>query len=421
MTIASDIQLLSPSAIIEVFELDTRELTDSDGNPGSQIYLHSGVNGLGGNVVWQGITYNAFPLEVEGFERSGKGSLPRPTVKIANITGLIGALVHEYDDLIGAKLIRRRTFAKYLDSVNYPPARNKLVYTNDSSFWVLENVTVSANVLLNPVLNGIIDADRLNETALTGFHETQWSLNNIPENTNFVFSRYFKAGNRRYAYLKVQNRDGAQNTYATFDLQDGKVTAISNCTPYMSAIGNGWYRCWIVFKTSVGGIDNCGFYSGINTVPGGPTAYPGTTGYGIYQWGAQLEEGVNITEYQPVYGDTYISNPYADPNAHFPDEVWFIDRKASENGIFIQFELAAAFDVAGVQLPRRQCIQNTCTWVYRSAECGYSGGPVAKINDQPTSSWAEDRCGKRLTSCEIRFGANNELPYGGFPGVGLIR
>lgn len=114
-------------------------------------------------------------------------------------------------------------------------------------------------------------------------------------------------------------------------------------------------------------------------------------------------------------------NPLADPNAALSTEVWNVDRKANENGVFVEFELAAAFDVIGVKLPRRQCIQNVCTWAYRSAECGYAGGAVADKNDQPTTVLANDACGKRLQSCELRFGTNQPLPYGGFPAVGLIR
>lgn len=114
-------------------------------------------------------------------------------------------------------------------------------------------------------------------------------------------------------------------------------------------------------------------------------------------------------------------NPTADPNQYLDREVWFIDRKSAENKIFVEFELAAAFDVAGVMLPRRQVIQNTCPWKYRGAECGYAGGPVADKNDDPVTTLAEDVCGKRLGSCKARFGQFNPLPFGGFPGSGLIR
>jgi lambda family phage minor tail protein L len=114
-------------------------------------------------------------------------------------------------------------------------------------------------------------------------------------------------------------------------------------------------------------------------------------------------------------------NPLADPNVHFPDEIWTVDRKAAENGVFIEFELSAAFDISGVMLPRRQCIQNMCTWKYRGPECGYTGLNYYDKFDQPVGSLAQDVCAKKLSSCEVRFGVNNPLPYGGFPGVGLIR
>lgn len=113
-------------------------------------------------------------------------------------------------------------------------------------------------------------------------------------------------------------------------------------------------------------------------------------------------------------------NPEADPNAGFDDEVYYIDRK-SENKIYVEFELSAACDLAGVQLPRRQVIANVCIWKYRGGECGYAGGAVALANDQPTTDIALDRCGKRVTSCKLRFGSNAELPYGGFPATGLTR
>lgn len=228
MNIREAIQKLEPGAIVTLFEIHV----------GDEVFrFHSGANALGGDVVWQGDTYIRFPIDAEGFEWRGQGTLPRPKLRAANVTGLLGALVRESNDLVGCMVVRRRTFARYLDAVNFP-----------------------------------------------------------------------------------------------------------------------------------GGV-----------------------------------------------------NPSADPLAGLPDDVYFIDRKATENAVVVEFELAAALDVHGVKLPRRQVVQNVCTWGYRSAECGYAGGAVADINDQPTSDLAADQCGKRLASCKLRFGAFAELPFGGFPAAGLIR
>lgn len=113
-------------------------------------------------------------------------------------------------------------------------------------------------------------------------------------------------------------------------------------------------------------------------------------------------------------------NPSADPDAHLPDEVYYIDRKAVESKSVVEFELTAAFDVSGVQLPRRQIIQNLCPWRYRGGECGYAGTNYFKADDTSTVVASEDVCGKRLTSCQARFGENEELPFGGFPGAGTL-
>lgn len=231
MSIEQDLQSLAPGQLVELYELDATAIG------GSVVRMHDGVSVLRSPVVWQGLTYQPFPIKATGFELSGRGKLPRPTVAVANATGIIGALVRDFDDLLGAKFTRRRTMVRYLDAVNFQ-----------------------------------------------------------------------------------------------------------------------------------GGV-----------------------------------------------------NPTADPTAALADDVYFIDRKASENKVQITFELAASFDVAGVQLPRRYVIQNVCPWRYRGGECGYTGTAYFDRTDQPVGTLAQDVCGKRLSSCKVRFGQNAELPFGGFPAAGLVR
>ena len=92
-----------------------------------------------------------------------------------------------------------------------------------------------------------------------------------------------------------------------------------------------------------------------------------------------------------------------DPTAEFPREIYYIDRKASENRDLIEFELAAAFDLVGVRAPKRQCVSNVCQWIYRGAECGYAGNAYFNFNDVPVAAIGQDVCGKRLRSCKLRF------------------
>ena len=229
--IHAEIQKLAPSAVIELFVLDLSLFGQG------MVYFHAGTNALQQRVVWQGKAYDAFPIQVEGFEFNGNGQIPRPKLKVANITGAITALVLTYQDLVGAKITRKRTLAKYLDAVNFP-----------------------------------------------------------------------------------------------------------------------------------GGV-----------------------------------------------------NPTADPSAEFADDIYCIDRKSRETRDVIEFELAASFDLEGVNLPRRQIVQNVCPWRYRSSECGYTGTSYFDANDQRVTASSQDICGKRLSSCQARFGQTAELPFGGFPAVGLFR
>ena len=96
-------------------------------------------------------------------------------------------------------------------------------------------------------------------------------------------------------------------------------------------------------------------------------------------------------------------NPTADPTASFPEEIYYIDRKSNETRDVVEFELAAAFDLAGVRVPKRQCVSNICQWIYRSAECGYQENTYFDVNDNPVNSSSLDVCGKRLSSCQKRF------------------
>lgn len=230
--IQTELQTLAPSALIELFVIDTRDIDPVNGD---LFYFHCGTNKYGSNIFWQGIEYIALPIETEGFDINTQGKLPKPKLRLANVQGIFSALVRELDDLIGAKIIRKRTFGRFLDAKNFP--------------------------------NG---------------------------------------------------------------------------------------------------------------------------------------------------------NSQADPNQQFPDDLWFIDRKTSETRYVIEWELASAYDLQGVKLPRRQIIQNSCQWHYRDGNCGYTGSFFDKAN-QSTLDVTKDCCPKTLTGCKVRWESvgswNKVLPFGGFPGA----
>jgi lambda family phage minor tail protein L len=122
----------------------------------------------------------------------------------------------------------------------------------------------------------------------------------------------------------------------------------------------------------------------------------------------------------------------ADPGAFFGPDVYRVERKVSENPIFVEWELSADFDQEGVKLPRRVAIRDTCLWRYRvwnatsntfdysKAQCPYTGDQAYDINNQPVADHL-DKPARNLSCCRTRFGENADLPYGGFPGLARAR
>ena len=119
----SALQEINPGAIIELFTL---ELIANLHGSATVYRFHNGSNmNANGELVWNSNTYQRFPIECEGFEFTGTGTLPRPTISVSNIFGTLTAIMQNVtqttvgNDLNGAKLTRIRPLARYLDAVNF--------------------------------------------------------------------------------------------------------------------------------------------------------------------------------------------------------------------------------------------------------------------------------------------------------------
>jgi lambda family phage minor tail protein L len=116
--VTSALQEIAPGALIELFQL---ELNVAQHGVAETYYFHPGTNANGyGEVVWNGQAYMALPIEVEGFEYSSQGTLPRPKMRISNILGTITTLILTLPEgLEGAKFTRIRTLGRFLDAANF--------------------------------------------------------------------------------------------------------------------------------------------------------------------------------------------------------------------------------------------------------------------------------------------------------------
>ena len=119
----SELQKPAPSAIIELFEI---HLVTAIHGANTIFRFHAGTNDINnGNIIWAGNSYTAFPVEATGFEYNGNGQLPRPKLIISNALRFVTSILlvvnetNPGNDLNGAKFIRIRTLARYLDAVNF--------------------------------------------------------------------------------------------------------------------------------------------------------------------------------------------------------------------------------------------------------------------------------------------------------------
>jgi len=406
----SDLQAVSPSAIIELYELELNALQHGV-DATYRFHAGAGLNAAN-TLVWNGNEYTRYPIEAEGFSYSGTGQLPRPKLRCSNLFGTITAILLSLPSgLEGAKVTRIRTLARYIDAANFPPRYNDFLNTEQLNAGTWSRIGTyafgsgsTADATYAP--DGTLSADLLVEDTSTGAHSIGAGTPTAGASNTISIHAKQGASPNRYLQITVGGLIAA-NEVVTFDLLAGTRTTPTTTTIYSAAgmdkLNDGWWRCWLSAVPSNNSAVRFRLYNAYTTTA---TNYLGNGVSGIYLWGAQLHPNTAaLTPYQPV-GSAWTGNPYGtpDPTAEFPREVFYIDRRSSESRDIVEFELAAAFDLAGVRAPKRQCIANICQWVYKSPECSYAGS-------LPT-------CSKTLDDCTAHFGAGAELPYGSFPGVG---
>lgn len=103
-------------------------------------------------------------------------------------------------------------------------------------------------------------------------------------------------------------------------------------------------------------------------------------------------------------------NPQHDRNMKI-SSIYYIEQMDTLSAESASFTLAIPTEFDNIMLPARTMMANTCSWIYRSPECGYKGGAVADEKDQRTNDISKDKCSKCRTGCKLR---NNIQNFGGF-------
>ena len=310
----SETQSINPGSVIELFELTT----DAALHGSATTYrFHAGTNEVNnGNIIWDGNTYIAIPMEAEGFKYAN-GQLPRPTLTISNVTNVITAILLNVNiltpgnDLTGAVVKRRTTLARFLDSANFDPVATTTTSTStiaDPSD--VETVTYTVTVVnvggsnyfaINGVTNPVLTMKRASTYI---FNQADATNANHP-----LRIRSDAGGSQTTTVSGTPGQAGATVTY-----QPAYPTAPNDLRYYCSVHGNGMG----------------------NTI---------------------TMNNPNTIQQQTSSTSTSQSNPYGtpDPTAEYPQQIYKIDRKSAENRAVVQFELAASFDLANIRIPLRVC------------------------------------------------------------------
>tara|TARA_A100001201_G_scaffold72449_1_gene66048 strand:+ start:4738 stop:5844 length:1107 start_codon:yes stop_codon:yes gene_type:complete len=127
---------LGPSAVISLFEIDLSDIfidkqiifEKDDSNELDRILRFHNNNTFmeqRKSIFWRGSQYYPAPFRMTGFETTMQGTIPKPKMALSageagtKAMAILKSKFRELDDLVGAKVTRYKTFAKFLDFENF--------------------------------------------------------------------------------------------------------------------------------------------------------------------------------------------------------------------------------------------------------------------------------------------------------------
>lgn len=225
--VAEDVQQLAVGEVVVLYKFDATSL-------GSTTYYFTQAAYESSAVTWQGNIYTPIDVDAEGFELSGRGTLPRPKFRIANTTLAIASAVLTYNDLVGAVVTRYRTLRKYLDG---EPGADPTAYFPED-VYVVERKTAHNKTFIEWELSAYMD-----------FEGKMIPRRQVLRDTCTRRYRYYTDGAWDYsnADCPYANETVAQGCYF---MQDGTYTT----DPTEDTCGRRSVDCKLRFVTRPGGV-----------------------------------------------------------------------------------------------------------------------------------------------------------------------
>lgn len=158
--------------------------------------------------------------------------------------------------------------------------------------WTKANSTLDPNTIIAP--DGKLTADKLIETATSGFHYATQSTGVVTLGATITTSVFVKSAERTYFGLYPYNSSAG----VKFNLNTGVILSqdAGIVSASITSVGNGWYK--ISASIIAIGTTPAPWFALLNN--SGATSYAGDGTSGLFIWGAQLVEGTNPLTYLPT-------------------------------------------------------------------------------------------------------------------------
>lgn len=145
MSIEGEVQSNQPSEYVELFDVDLTPI-------GGSVYHFTQNKYESSSVIFDGVTYVPFDMVADGFEWDSQGELPQPKIKISSSTEIV-ALINTYNDILGSRITRTRTFRKFLDG---QPAADPTSYLQKDVYYINQK-TMENKYYVEFTLNSYMD------------------------------------------------------------------------------------------------------------------------------------------------------------------------------------------------------------------------------------------------------------------------
>lgn len=379
MTIEADVQQGWHDAIVELIDLDLSTITN---DPTDIFYFTNQLKPDDTKIQWKGNVYEPIPIAAAGYEKSTTGQIAQPTLTVANVLGTFTQVINELDDLVGAKVTRRRTLGKYLDG---EPDADPLQEFPIDVFYI-ERKTQENSMVISWQLASVLDLEGLKlPRRIITQNYCQWRYRG--SECGFTGPALY-GNNDRYIDTTGLSAFAIAVINAGKLVEQRQQEQIVALNIRNAAINTKNQQCetFVLLETR---------YNLYSNYVSGSTAIWGNVFVGL---SATFRQGKKRARSSAGSASRSISTSF------YEIERWGVD--------------ATACSIATAALATAEANLTTAINNLVAAQNALAAANAAlPLTD---SLRLLDVCGKRVNSCKLRF-PYSSLPYGGFPGANTVR